>query len=502
MHVFSRRRFLGASALLATQSGYGWAADPIKLTFLLVNDIYRMNEVEGRGGLPKLAAIVKAERARNPNTLFAHAGDTISPSLYSGFDQGAHMIALFNDLPPDIFVPGNHEFDFGSDVYLKRMGEAQFPVLAANLRNADGTPLPGHRDTMMIERAGLKIGFTGATLDTTGLLSSPGPLVFSDTLSAIQAGTSALRAAGADLTIAVVHADKATGRRLMEAGAADMILSGHNHDLHIDYDGRSVLAESGEDANYVVAVDVTVRLSTGPEPRKVFWHPNFRIFDTADVKPDPIVLAHVKNLEADLTRNLNVTIATLQEPLDSRTRVVRGGEAAIGNLFADAMRVQSGSDFALLNSGSIRGNREYPANAALSRLDIMTEMPFGNRILVTRVSGAVLRTALENGFSKIDTPAGRFPQISGFRVVADFGADAGHRVVSMQMNGMPLDESKSYTIAINDFMLRGGDGYSMLAGDLMITSDAGDRLIANEVMTYAQKLGTVSAKVEGRISGK
>ena len=100
---------------------------------------------KGRGGFAKLAAIVKAERARGVPLLFCHAGDTFSPSLMSGFDQGEHIVALTNMVTPDVFVPGNHEFDFGKDVYLKRVAEAGFPFFAANMREPDGKPLPTPR---------------------------------------------------------------------------------------------------------------------------------------------------------------------------------------------------------------------------------------------------------------------------------------------------------------------------------------------------------------------
>ena len=88
-----------------------------------------MGDDKGRGGFAKLAAVVKAERARGVPMLFCHAGDTFSPSLMSGFDQGAHIVELTNMIKPDVFVPGNHEFDFGKDVYLKRMGAVELPLL-------------------------------------------------------------------------------------------------------------------------------------------------------------------------------------------------------------------------------------------------------------------------------------------------------------------------------------------------------------------------------------
>ncbi|MBT1664034.1 hypothetical protein KK475_28515, partial [Klebsiella pneumoniae] len=90
------------------------------------------------GGFARLNAVVKAGRARGVPLLYAHAGDCFSPSLMSGFDKGAHIVALLNLAPPDLFVPGNHEFDFGPTVFAERQAEARFPFYAANLRGADG----------------------------------------------------------------------------------------------------------------------------------------------------------------------------------------------------------------------------------------------------------------------------------------------------------------------------------------------------------------------------
>ena len=86
-----------------------------------------------RGGFARLAAVVKAEQAKARNSgghaIFAHAGDTLSPSLMSGIDEGAHIITLTNLIPPDIFAPGNHEFDFGKAIFLQRMARRQVSAL-------------------------------------------------------------------------------------------------------------------------------------------------------------------------------------------------------------------------------------------------------------------------------------------------------------------------------------------------------------------------------------
>ena len=88
--------------------------------------------------------------------MYAHAGDMFSPSLMSGFDQGQHTVELLNVVPPDIFVPGNHEFDGGKDNYLKLTKLAKYPTFAANMRAADGSVLPDHQDRKFQDPA---IGF-------------------------------------------------------------------------------------------------------------------------------------------------------------------------------------------------------------------------------------------------------------------------------------------------------------------------------------------------------
>ena len=107
------------------------------------------------------------------HVLFAHGGDTLSPSLMSGIDRGAHIITLTNLVPPDIFVPGNHEFDFGKAIFLQRMSEAKFPLYAANLRGPDGQPLPKFQDRSIVTVDGVRIGLTGATYDHSARASNP-----------------------------------------------------------------------------------------------------------------------------------------------------------------------------------------------------------------------------------------------------------------------------------------------------------------------------------------
>ena len=218
------------------------------IKFILVSDIYQMSEHlrddgKAHGGFARLAAVIKAERARGEPVIVAHAGDTLSPSLMSGFDRGAHIVHLTNMIAPDIFVPGNHEFDFGQAVFFQRMSEAKFPFYASNLRGPDAQPLPGFKDRTVLTINGVRIGIATATYDDTPRVSDPGNLQFGPIVETIKKEAQALRREGADFIVAVVHASRGDDMALNATGAIDLILTGHDHDLFINYDERSAIVE-------------------------------------------------------------------------------------------------------------------------------------------------------------------------------------------------------------------------------------------------------------------
>ncbi len=478
-------------------------AETVNITFLLTNDIYKVDNTSVRGGFARLNGVVRAEKAKGGNVVYAHAGDLISPSLLSGFDQGAHTIALTNIVPPDIFTPGNHEYDFGKDVFLKRMSEAKFPLFAANLRDKDGKPIPGFKDSEIRDFGGVKVGFVGATAEDSPEKSSPGPdLKFAPTVDTVIAQAKALKEQGADITVAVIHANRANDRKLFDSRAVDIILTGDDHDLALFFDGKTVMAESKEEAEFVTAIDVAVDVKEKDGKRTVSWYPSFRIIDTATVTPDPETQKAVDAYNAELSKELDIPVGTTTEALDSRKASVRTAETAIGNLIADATREAVGADIAITNGGGIRGNKEYAAGSQLTRRDILTELPFGNRTVKIEVTGETVWAALENGVSDVENAAGRFPQVSGLTFEADLTKPKGQRVTSVMIGGKPLDKAATYTLSTNDYMYGGGDGYTVLTSGKPLFGVRDAKLMANDVMAYITAKKTVSPKVEGRIKLK
>lgn len=507
--MLSRRNFLaGLSALLtslaAWRPAWGQPVAATKVTFVLFNDFYIMNEQvlpdgKARGGFARLAAVVKAERAKNKHVIVAHGGDTLSPSLMSGFDRGKHIVALTNLIAPDIFVSGNHEFDFGRETFLERMREAKFPLYGANLRLANGQPVPGHKDRAILDFDGVKLGLTGIAYEKSARLSSPEDLQFLPCVETTKQQAEQLRKEGADFVCAVLHCDRGDAFLLQFAQAAELLLTGHTHDLFIQYDGQVGIVESGYDAFYVTCVDIDFSVASREGRRVTTWWPKFRVIDTAEVTPDFEVAAAVARYQEDFSRETEAVIAKTEIELDSRNATIRTREAAIGNLFADAMRVSMKAEAAVINGGGIRAGKLYEAGSSIRIRDVLAELPFNNRVVVVEMTGADLLLAMENGLAQVPVPAGRFPQVSGMKVVFDPKLPIRKRVLSLEVAGKPVEAERVYRIAILDFLARGGDDYVTFRAAKRITPDADAPLLANEVIAYLKSLGTVKIAAEGRI---
>ena len=493
---------LSAGASLAVL-GHALAGQ-IDVTIITASDMDTMSDNDGRGGVARLASVVKAERDRSANTIFVFPGDLLSPSILAGFDKGAHMIDLLNQVGPDMLAPGNHEFDFGPDVFMQRMKEAKFPVLGTNIR-LNGKPIEGFQDTIVKEftsgEDSVKIGFMGLTTESTPVISSPGPITFQPTVATAAKTTERLRDEGADIVVAVVHTIQDVDFDLLYRSGVDIVLSGHDHNLHIFYDGKKALVESKEEAEYVTMMDLAIEVGESSGERRVSWWPNFRITDTKTVEPDADVLKNVAAYESTLSEELDVELGKTEVELDTRKASVRTGETAFGNLVADAMREGVKADIAFTNGGGIRGNKQYEAGHTLTRRDILTELPFGNGTVLIELTGEQVVQALEHGYREAPEATGSFLHVSGLKAEVDTTRPAGARVTDVTVNGEPLDRAKTYKVATNDFMARGGDGYAMLEGTKQLIDKDSAKLMAGDVMEYVRANGVPSG-IDGRLTMK
>jgi len=464
------------------------------LVVLHFNDDYQLSAVDGGklGGLDRLAGVVRRYRASEPCTLLLFAGDLISPSVESSVFKGAQLIDGLNLLGVDAATLGNHEFDYGPTELQTRIAESKFPWVVANVFVAGARPFPGTRLYVIRNLCGANIGIFGLLTPETETSSSPGATWFGDPTASARAVVSVMRRAGAERIIALTHLRVEDDERMLAAvPEVDLVIGGHEHDPLTRTVGGRLIAKAGSDAKWL---GVT-RLPLRGAPRAT--HELITIDEKTPA--DPAMAALLKRYADQLARDLEVVIGETTAPLDARNQTVRQQESALGNYIADVMRAAMNADVAITNGGGIRTNALFPPGP-IRRRDVFAWLPFGNVIVKVALRGAALRSALENGVSQWQQVGGRFPQVSGLTYSFNPDRNVGSRILEIRVGGRPLDDAATYTVATNDFMLRGGDGYAMLAAGEVLVSAAGGPLMATAVIEAVQRVRVISPRLEGRIT--
>jgi 5'-nucleotidase len=480
-----------------TVPGVASSDGEVRITLLQINDVYTLEPVdEGRrGGLARLATLVKRIRRENPATVMALAGDTISPSVISTLLQGRHMIAGLNALGLDVATFGNHEFDFGPTVLVERMRESRFTWLSANvLERTSGRPFGGARGEIMLTLAGVRVGLFGLTTADVVKSSSPGAEVeVRDPIAVGREVSTGLRQRGAQIVVAVTHMDMREDRALAEAADVDVIMGGHEHEPLIAEEGKTLITKAGSDARYLVQVDLWLGRDGLRRERSWTFHEV-----GPRLAPDPDVAAVVKTYDAQVSRALDVVVGRTTVPLESRRGRVRTEETNLGNFITDAMRARMKTDVAVVNGGGIRGDRVVPPGP-LSRRDVVAMLPFANVVVSLELTGQALRTALEQGVARREREGGGFLQVSGVTLTLDPARPAGQRVVAMEVGGVPLDPARRYRVAVPDYVAHGGDGITAFRdGTVLVDAESGP-LVAEVLLQAVASAGTIAPSVEGRI---
>ena len=485
------------------------------ITILQLNDVYQVAPVDRgrRGGLARVGTLQKQIRAKSPNTLFLLSGDFISPSVASRLFKGKQMVAALNAAGLDIATLGNHEFDFGPDVLRERMKESRFAYTIANVFDkVTGKPFGGASRYIIRELDGVRVAVFGLLLTETASVSAPGPAVrFDDPILAGRRLSQELRRKGADIIIALTHLPMRDDKRLAAEADIDLIIGGHEHEVLESFSGRTLITKMGSDARNLGRVDLNVvpigsrgrspirksRNRVGPV-RFTLESADFQAIPVTDtVADDPEVANVVGEYEKQLNASLGEVIGKTSVALDARASVIRFGESNLGNFLADVYKQAVGADCALVNSGGIRSDTTY-GPGDLTKKDVLSILPFENTLVKVRLTGTHIRRLLEHGVSVAGQEDGRFPQVSGLSFTYDSRLPVGSRLTSVELGGNPIDPQKSYTMAVNAYLLGGGDGYDFKGSEVLVKPEEGP-VEPDVVMEAIKRMNTIAPQVEGRI---
>ena len=448
--------------------------------------ILHTNDVHGAiGEYAKVAALKQAYQAAGAYVLLADAGDFIQGDPTVSASQGKTAIELMNLAGYDVAAPGNHEFDYGYPNLKTLAGEADFPILAANVRYDNAAALGDQ--TTFTTTDGKKIGIFGLDTPETATKAHPEGVSFlaaQEMFDCAQAQVDALKADGCDYIICLGHLGidaESTGNRsidlLEKVTGIDVFIDGHSH---------STLEEIKEATNGTGKVGDTVLTSTGTKLANVGMvdiSPDGTISTSSlatselTVTPDAKVAARAEEIQKEIDADYGTVFAKTEVALDGEKANVRTGETNLGDLIADAMLWQAGLldegvDAAVTNGGGIRASI---AAGDITKKDINTVLPFGNTLYVVKVTGAELLEALEASTYCTPEAIGGFPQVAGIEFTVNTGAQFDtkelypgstygkpasiNRVMIQTVGGEAFNPEETYTIVTNDFMGAGGDTY-------------------------------------------
>ncbi len=506
----------------------------VTIQILSVSDWHaQLDPINGLGGAAFLSTYWQMDRALNPNTLTLTAGDAFggSPPLSNFFNEEPAVLSM-NAMGFDADALGNHNFDRGIGHLQQMVDLADFQYVSANLLNREDN-LTGVKDFEIFDVGGVKVAVIGVTNPEAPTLVFPGSfgtIEVTDPSKAAKQAQKAAKRAGARVFILLAHMgvtgfDPDTGEAFgplidlaNNVKQFDLILGDHTDVPYSGIHNKALVVENRSRGATYARTNITVDSHNG---RVIDRNVEFVVPVAANVSPDPAIVDLLQPYRDALGPIFNQTVgnSTVEIPRTDScgTGSGRTCESLVGDVTTDSMRLTYTTDFAITNAGGLRANLTCPTvdnptdfcppfappPFPITRGQVLTVLPFGNVVTTLPVSGAILKDFLENGVSAMPAVNGRFAQVSGLCFTYDISAPAFNRVTGAvrqapdgTCSGAAIDltASSTYTLATNDFMASGGDGYPVVIGQAA-TRDLMDQVLAD----FLTASGTINPTIQGRI---
>jgi 2',3'-cyclic-nucleotide 2'-phosphodiesterase (5'-nucleotidase family) len=478
------------------------------LVILFTSDVHC--GVDQGWGYAGLTAVKDALSADN-HVLLVDDGDAIQGEPIGTMTSGEAIIDIMNAVGYDIAIPGNHEFDYGMDNFLKLAEKANFPYISCNF-NKEGELV--FQPWIIKEIDGVKFGFVGVTTPMTLRSSTPryfmnenGEFIYgflqdetgASLYEAVQKAVDEVRAEGANYVIVLGHMGNESecspwmySEVIANTTGIDAWLDGHSHDtdqvVMQNKEGKDVV-RSGCGTKFGHIGALTIGTDGSIKSELFGWDsdiPASKLLALNNVGSEAVAAQM-----AVLDEKLNTVVAKtavdliINDPTaftsDGKpVRIIRNTETNLGDLCADAYLDQSGeADIAFVNGGGIRV--QLPAGD-LTLNDILRVHPFGNSLTVIEVTGQQVLDALEWSVHSLPGEFGGFDHVAGLTMEVDatiptpcvqdenkmfdhIDETMERRVRNVLVKGEPIDPEKIYKLASHNYqLLDEGDGYTMFRG--------------------------------------
>jgi 5'-nucleotidase len=559
MRAFSKLTAAAAAALVAAGLAAGPAAAAPSTTtdvrLITFNDFHgnlqppsgssgRVTLPDGTtvnaGGAAYLATHVKQLRGQVANSVVLSAGDNVGASpLDSALFHDEPTMALLNELGVKASVIGNHELDEGYRELLRMQfggchptdgcqfrdsyPGARFPILGANVRFDNG--LNAALPFSVTVSGGVPIGIIGVTLEDLPLVVTPEAIAglrFGDEVKAVNQSSRLLDLLGIKTQVVLLHQGDntegggpdecrttpgpATAIATAVSASVDVVFTGHSHQQYnctvTDPAGKPrALVQGASFGRLLSVVDLKVDKRTRDVVRPATRAHNEIV--TRTVTPDPVVQALVDEARTKAAPIANRQVGTISADLVRAAPA--SGESPLGDVIADAQLAATASNdaqIAITNPGGIRTDLTYASSPAGEGDGVVTYgeafavQPFGNIMQTVTLTGAQLKTALEQQWQP--QPDGtvqvRILQISStLHYSWSQSAPVGSKVSDITVAGVPVTDTATYRVSLNNFLAAGGDGFAVFAEGTGLTGGPVDLDAFTAYLTANQNLAPPAA---------
>ncbi|MGB5688554.1 MAG: bifunctional UDP-sugar hydrolase/5'-nucleotidase [Woeseiaceae bacterium] len=453
---------------------------PTTVTLLFTNDVesaydpipaFWLDDQEMIGGIAEMTTLINTIRRNEANVFLFDSGDIFTGAL-AKLTEGQLAFELMITMGYDAMAIGNHEFEYGHEIFAWQKNRAPFPVLGANFFYKD-TNHPYAQAHAVIERNGVRIGvigIMGQDAVTAIIPSFIAPLDVTVPADAVQRSVDELREE-VDIIVLLTHqgktapmqTDAESDPRLQRDIDADIHLAGAVTGVDVLFAGH---ADAGTPAPIVHPDTGTIimqtygqathlgylQLTLDPKTRKITNHAGRLVpVDPALHAPDPAIVAKL-SLYRDAYPEIQAVVGKTAARMNRRYIE----ESDVGHLFADALVAISGADVAFIHSGSLR--KDLPAGD-VRVIDLLDTYPFVDDVIVKEMTGAQIRRALEQSF----TLERGLLQVAGLEVTYDLTRPESQRLVSLRRAGLDVEDDDRLAVAAPGFLAEGGDLYTMFA---------------------------------------
>ena len=478
---------LFGSVTVQAQDGNASGSTIFDVKIVHTNDIHARVEEDDYNqviGMDRLSGIAQAFTEGADGSLMLDSGDTFHGQPIATLVKGESVAKLMKACGYDAMTTGNHDWSYGKERLKELGGIANVKILSGNIKNADGTSFFDTDELVKeITKNGktLKIGVFGVSDPEMKNKTTPSNvegLDFQDAVSYAKKEAATLKSEGCDVVIALSHTLDPKNVAAQVDGV-DLWLCGHEHielsESVTTPDGsKTYVSESGHYLNSVGLIDLNCTMDEDGSVHVDYEKTSVDYEAAQNYPKDASVTAVLDTIKAENETELNRVIGTSPVELDGVWEHIRIGQTNLGNVITDAYLLATGADIAFENAGGIRASI---AAGTVTYGDVINVSPYGNYVVTKKLTGAQIKEMLESSLTiqkncivandsgewdAWPNDSGSYLQVGGIIVRFDPAQPAGARVLSVQKDGQELDDTKEYTVAVNNY-LAGSDSYPQLA---------------------------------------